>query len=158
MRAGQEADLVSLVEAEDSEWLGLRRTLAEHEHSFVIQSSRDVQRDGHLPAKGPQLHDEVGDQIPGLDAVLAVRPPRGPIQLKFPTSVLFLAVLEPPVLGDHILHGGDDVSRTGDQPQSVVPVEADHEHVLRGLQRPLVLEQETVRGPLHVQVGHLDRR
>ena len=49
------------MEAEDSEGLGLRRTLPEDKDSFIIEFPGHVQRGRHLPAQSLQLDDDVSD-------------------------------------------------------------------------------------------------
>ena len=162
MGTGQEANLFKGLEAEHSEWLGLRRTLPEDEHTFVSPSpsGRHLQRGGHLPAQRLELHDDDGDQIPGLDGLLAIRPPWMAGKFELPEAFLLLAVLDPPlpVLADHLLHRADDGVWAGSQPHPVLLVQADHHQLLLqiALKRLLVLEEKTVCGSLDVQVRHLE--
>ena len=104
---GAEPDLVRLVKAKAGPvhhlshsprplMFGLRAGLSEQEDRLVLQLAGDVYSPGHLPARELEAGDDGGDQSPGVNGLLPLRPPGSPAQLVLLAGVVAAHLLDSP--------------------------------------------------------------
>ena len=157
--ADDQPDAVGLAKANAHVGETLRRALPQQERRLVVHVvSGEVDGAGDFPAVRPQRPDETGDEVAGLDGVVAVGPPGAAAQLELGGAVI-LALLEELQVPELIHALFDDRNeRIGQLEKAKTVVTREEEGAQVGLFQTLgrqvraPLEEKRVRGAVEVDV------
>lgn len=154
--ADDQPDAVRAVEADAHVRLELRAALPQQERRLVVVVAGKIDRTADLPPVGFKRPDERRDEVPGLDGVVAVGPPRtaSEFELRRAVVLLLLVDLEVPELVGALANDRDQVCGDVKHSETVVPGKDDGAvAVLVELEVGTPLIEEGIGGAAEVDVG-----